>query len=345
MRRVLILHVGPHKTGTSYIQQRLVADRDLLLVRAKVVYPKSGQDILYGHHSLATMFRDASPRLDEISSLREELSAGDTGLLSSERFSRLDRAQFGRLRDHFAEHEIRAVVYLRVRSELLVSRWGESIKHGMDWSFPEYLGKMLVAPYESPIINQRLLLDVLADVFGRDHLDVLIYRPGVDLYVEFVQTIIGAEAVISESRGANAVVNPSLPVHVTECLRLLHAMARARGRQDGVVVTARAISYLEDPAHHATLERMKRVFEERSGAIDVSAVDRSFRHLDEELMASYADRIKNAGTDRDYPASRLREMRYLRDLAGGGAAELEAILGGIYREALGESGAASSEIR
>src|SRR4029453_16249123 len=94
MRRVLILHVGPHKTGTSYIQQRLVADRDLLLERAKVVYPKTGQDILYGHHSLATMFRDASPRPDEIRSLRQELSTGDTGLPSCEGFCRLRRAQF-----------------------------------------------------------------------------------------------------------------------------------------------------------------------------------------------------------------------------------------------------------
>jgi hypothetical protein len=342
MRRVLILHVGPHKTGTSYIQQRLVADRGLLLARAKVVYPKSGQDVLHGHHSLATMFRDASPRLDEIRLLREELSTADTGLLSSERFSRLDRAQFARFRDHFPEYEIRAVAYLRVRSEMLVSRWAESIKHGMDWSFPEYLGKILVAPYESPIINQRLLLDVLADVFGRDHLDVLIYRPGTDLYVEFIRMILGAEAVMAESRGVNAVVNPSLPVHVTECLRLLHAMARARGRQDRDVVTARAMSYLEDPAHHAQLERMKHVFEERAGVIDISPVDRTFRHLDDELTASYADRVKNAGTDRDYPASKVREVRYLRDLAGGGAAELEDVLDGIYRGAFGESGTGSS---
>ena len=342
MRRVLILHVGPHKTGTSYIQQRLVADRDLLLARAKVVYPKSGQDVLYGHHSLATMFREGTPRLDELRSLREELSAGDTGLLSSERFSRLDRAQFARFRDQFPEYEVRAVAYLRIRSEVLVSRWGESIKHGMDWSFPEYLGKILVAPYESPIINQRLLLDVLADVFGRDRLDVLIYRPGTDLYVEFIRTILGAEDVTAESRGANAVVNPSLPVHITECLRLLHALARARGRQDRDVVTARALSYLEDPARHVLLERMKRVFEERSGIIDLSPVDRTFRHLDEELMASYADRVKNADAGRGYPASKVREVKYLRDLAGGGAAELEDIVGGIYRGALGESGPTSS---
>src|SRR5262249_6975450 len=159
-----------------------------------------------------------------------------------------------------------------------------------------------------------------ADVFGRDRLDVLIYRPGTDLYAEFVRAIIGAEAVISESRGANAVVNPSLPVHVTECLRLLHAMARARGRQDRDVVTVRAMTYMQDPVHHAALELMKRAFEERAGAIDVSPVDRTFRHLDAELMASYADRVKNMGADRDYPASKVREMRYLRDLAGGGAA-------------------------
>ena len=345
MRRVLILHVGPHKTGTSYIQQRLVADRDLLLARAKVVYPKRGQDVLYGHHSLATMFRDAAPRLNEIRALREELCAGDTGLLSSERFSRLDRAQFARLRDHFPECEIRAVAYLRVRSEVLVSRWGESIKHGMDWSFPEYLAKILVAPYESSIINQRLLLDVLADVFGLDHLDVLIYRPATDLYAEFVRTVLGAETVISASRGTNAVVNASLPMHVTECLRLLHAMARARGRQDRDVVTARAMNYLEDPAHHAALEGVTRVFEERSGAVDVSAVDRTFRHLDEDLMASYADRVKNADADRDFPASQVTEVRYLRDLAGGGAGELEETLNRIYREALGESGTPPSGIR
>ena len=337
MRRGLILHVGPHKTGTSYIQQRLVADRDLLLERARVVYPRTGQDTLFGHHSLATLFRDAADHSQEIRPLREELTAGDTGLLSSERFSRLDRAQFARFRDHFPEFEIRVVAYLRVRSELLVSRWGESVKHGMDHSFPEFLSRILVAPYQSPIINQRLLLDVLADVFGKEHLDVLVYRPATDLYAEFIRTIIGSEAVMSESCGTNALVNPSLPVHVTECLRLLHAMARARGRQDRELVTAQVMGYLEDPAHHAELERVRRLFDERAGVLDVAPVDRTFQHLDEELLAVYADNVRNAGADSRYPDSKVTSVRYLRDLADGGAGELHDVLTSIYGGALGES--------
>jgi hypothetical protein len=278
--------------------------------------------VLFGHHSLARLFRDdAADCAQAIRSLRVELEAGDTGLLSSERFSRLDRAQFARLRDHVPELEMRIVAYLRVRSELLVSRWAEAVKHGLVRSFPEFLRDALAAPRQSPIINQCLLLDVLTDVFGKDRLDVMIYRPVTDLYGEFVRTILGADAVIAGSRGSHAVVNPSLPLHVTECLRLLHVTARARGQVDRPLVTERGVRYLEDPAHRPELEQLQRLVDEKAVRIDVASIDRMFGHLDEELMAAYGDRVRNAGVH-VFPGSRVASVRCLDVLDGGEATEV-----------------------
>jgi hypothetical protein len=327
VRRVLILHVGPHKTGTTYIQKRLVEDRELLRERLRLVYPRTGQTVLFGHHALVPLFRDAAGGSTVLRELSEELRPARIGLLSSEEFSKLENADFVRVREHFADCDIRVVAYLRVRSELLVSRWGESIKHGADHSFPEYLAKVLAAPDSSPVINQGKLLDTMASVFGRASLQILIYRRDVDLYAEFVERVLGADSFAGASAGRNETVNGALPVHATECLRLLNNAARQGGLLDRTYMPGRFMERYGRGELAAELDLFRRAFDAQASVMTIAGVDALFEPLDRAVMERY---VNGCREDR-LPETRTPEVRYLRDLDATADGELKEIVARVHR--------------
>jgi hypothetical protein len=331
VRRVLILHVGPHKTGTTYIQKRLVEDRELLHERLHLVYPRTGQTFLFGHHALVPLFREAAGGSSVLPELNEELRHSRIGLLSSEEFSKLENADFVRVREHFADCDIRVVVYLRVRSELLVSRWGESIKHGADHGFPEYLAKVLVAPYSSPVINQGKLLDTMAGVFGRPSLQILIYRRDVDLYAEFVERVLESDSFAAASVGRNETVNEALPVHATECLRLLNNVARQGEVLDRTYVPGRFMECYGRGELAVELDRFRRAFDAKASVMTLAGVDALFEPLDREVLRKYGANVRNGCRDARFPESRAPEVRYLRDLDATADGEVTEIMARVHR--------------
>ena len=331
MRRVLILHVGPHKTGTTYIQKRLVEDRELLHERLGLVYPRTGQTILFGHHALVPLFRKAAGGSSVLRELNEELRQSRIGLLSSERFSMRGDAYFARVREHFADCDIRVVVYLRVRSELLVSHWGELIKHGADHSFPEYLAKALVAPYSSPVINQGKLLDTMSSVFGRPSLQILIYRRDVDLYPEFVERVLESDSFAAASVGRNETVNEALPMYATECLRLLNNMAKQVRVLDRTYMHRHFMEYYGSGELAAELDLFRRAFDAKASVMTIAGVDAFFEPLDREVMRKYGANVRNGCRDARFPESRTPEVRYLRDLDAMADGEVKEILSRVHR--------------
>lgn len=330
-RRIMVLHVGPHKTGTTYIQKRLVEDRALLRERLRLVYPRTGQTVLFGHHALVPLFREPAGGSSVLGELTEELRLARIGLLSSERFSRLDKDDFVRVREHFADCDIRVVVYLRVRSELLVSRWSESIKHGADHSFPEYLAKALAAPYSSPVINQGALLDTISSVFGRSSLQILIYRRDVDLYAEFVERVLGSASFAAASGGRNETVNETLPMHVTECLRLLNNVARRDGVPDRTYVPGRFMESYGRGELAAELDLLRRAFDRKASVMSIASVDTLFETLDREVMRTYGANVESECRDARFPETRTPEVRYLRDLDAMADGAVKEILARVHR--------------
>ena len=330
-RRILVLHVGPHKTGTTYIQKRLVEDRELLHDRLRLVYPRTGQTFLFGHHALVPLFREAAGGSAVLRELNEELRHSRGALLSSERFSRLESADFVRVREHFADCDIRVVVYLRVRSELLVSRWAESIKHGADHGFPEYLAKALAAPYASPVINQGKLLDTIASVFGRSSLQILIYRHDGDLYAEFVEHVLGSDSFAAASGGRHETVNETLPIHVTECLRLLNNMARHDGVPDRTYVPGRFMEHYGRGELAAELDLLRRAFDRKASVMSIANVDALFETLDREVMSTYGANVRSGRGDARFPKTRTPEVRYMKDLDAMADGEVKQILARVHR--------------
>lgn len=136
----LFLHVGGHKTGTSYIQGLFHQNRDLLR-RHGVDYPPTHP--YQAHHQLARLWvtpPSADPHQAQARSPEqmwqdvlspERIHAPDTIFLSSEIFShftqpRVDMAGLAERLSMF--DEIRVIYVMRAQTELINSAWIERVK-------------------------------------------------------------------------------------------------------------------------------------------------------------------------------------------------------------------------
>lgn len=334
----LFVHVGPHKTGTTYLQHRLVTDRDLLASEAGLLYPRTAQDYLWGHHSLREAFTSPAEHARQLALLVEELEGWNAGLISSERLSRLSESGFDSLRRAFPDHRIVVLAYLRVRSELVVSYWAETVKHGARISLPRFVAQLLDDPMASPILNQRMLLDTLSNVFGREDLRVLLYRRDVELYEELLRTVVGSTAFLARSEGKPEIVNPTLSLHDTECIRLLSSAAHTRGLSSATQITGAFLAALGNPTLEDDLLAFRAAFREHAALLDLSNLDEAFRALDVELFSAYAGNLRGSATTARYPESSVREVRCLPDSASSGREHLAAIVERILDRILSAGG-------
>src|SRR5690606_10756888 len=143
MPAAFVIHAGLPKTGTTYLQQRFVDNREWLRAH-DVHYPPIGQEIGPGHHNLARVFRgerveEPWAQMSPVQSL-QAAAGGSSGrvLLYSETFPSLHLDQAHALKAALGDCEITYVLHLRRRSALAYSRWQEEVKHGSARSFAEF---------------------------------------------------------------------------------------------------------------------------------------------------------------------------------------------------------------
>jgi hypothetical protein len=117
----LILHVGPHKTGTSSIQATLRSSREALAEHGVDYIPTTlgpKPDSNHGHHNLAYhLINDPRLRADlggweEALSYMRETDA-KCFIISSEVFTLANQAQVDKLRDMLRGMQVTIAVYLR----------------------------------------------------------------------------------------------------------------------------------------------------------------------------------------------------------------------------------------
>jgi hypothetical protein len=146
-----LIHVGPHKTGTTYLQLRFDAARKRLCERG-VIYPAelSASKMEPSHRRL---FPDI--RASNISYLRfvfEQSAHKDAEyvLISAEDLNHLAPQEPGSLREAIDGGPATIIFYCRRWSELLPSLWQEKVKHGCDETFPEFFSANIADPLASP---------------------------------------------------------------------------------------------------------------------------------------------------------------------------------------------------
>ncbi|MFM2328091.1 MAG: hypothetical protein RLZZ494_194 [Pseudomonadota bacterium] len=222
----LLLHIGPHKTGTTFIQKRLFAHSEQLSASG-INYVPDGINIAYGQHKIVEEFQSSghSPILENALQKFGEFSLN---IISSENFDRLNAKQVASLAKMLKSVDTTVVYVMRRSDDLLVSSWQESIKHGAEATWSEYFFPHMARPYGSQLFNPSVVLDLYHKNFPGKvkvlNFDTLA-ADGTDLVTALLQTVeVSPPFEVKQER-----INASMPIPHVEVLRALNVMWRQHG--------------------------------------------------------------------------------------------------------------------
>jgi hypothetical protein len=231
MARRVFLHVGPPKTGTSFLQAMWFRARSQLVEQGMLYPGKRAHDQFLA--SAVVLQKDKttsrmSPRaLRQWDALTEAVGAwpGDA-ILSSEHYSMANapraRAVLSRLSE--VGDETHVVVTARDLSRQVPAAWRQSIKQGNDQTFDEYVAELAGRPrrgfwwaQDLPRMLERLTPGVPAE---RVHL-IIHPRAGSPSRVLW-ERMCGVTGVNPDPLGRISRVNESLGVVHTEVMRRIN---------------------------------------------------------------------------------------------------------------------------
>lgn len=225
---MLVLHAGPHKTATTYIQQNLQRDRTVLEGWGWL-YPDLGTDGMPAHHDLAhnsgRYIGEGGEHRPELAKLAESAAAmGQNVVLSAEGFCRWGRRKFELIADVFGQDVIDVIYVIRDPLDIFHSYWAEEIKQGYTVSLAERFAENFNDPMASRLLNPMVdLAPLLRSARIRIHavpFEILRARD-IDIYEHVCGSVLGLERVKARATQRK---NTSFPIELTEFLRLLTLM-------------------------------------------------------------------------------------------------------------------------
>lgn len=223
--RRLVVHVGPHKTASSYIQVNLTQLRMELAARGWL-YPGSVSGQLDAHHHIAhnreQHLDPNSEQYRELESIGQQASSDNQSIvLSAEGFCRWGADDLVSLGAILGFDQIEVVYVVRDPLDVFPSYWAEEVKQGMVRGFTEKLALGYAAIDESNILNPLCdLAPLLAHPSIKVHavpFDAL-RRHDVDIFNNFAKSVLKLPDVQAIH---NRPVNRKYSVELTEFLRLM----------------------------------------------------------------------------------------------------------------------------
>ena len=138
MTTSIILHIGPHKTGSTYLQKLMDnCNNDEF---KDVNFVNFGIE-LFGHHKFVNSLRGWN-QLDP-NSINKFIKPNKINIISSENFVFLNHNEVVKLKNSLSHFPIKIIYYYRDYINSWTSHWQELVKHGRDESFYEYLLSVL----------------------------------------------------------------------------------------------------------------------------------------------------------------------------------------------------------
>lgn len=223
----LALHIGPQKTGSTYLQKRLYEARGTLLEN-DILYPSDVS--IYGHHEAAMSYFPGVKIRPSISSLVDAASKHRV-IVSSELFSLVPHAGLLKLHDEIGSQDVTLIYFLRNPSERLFSLWSEWVRHGERISFFELATKEFSGIRDSTWLNPVPTLKAYADVFGKSRLRIVNYE-NARASVSMLDRFFAAAGLPSVLEDHDEDVNPPSSVEQVELIRVLNQLAFVDGWLD-----------------------------------------------------------------------------------------------------------------
>lgn len=231
----LVLHIGPHKTATTYLQSNFKSQRGALRKHGWL-YPVIGVRTALAHQDVAenpnAIQTRSGPVYASVAAAAREAQARDLGvLLSAERFRRWRTKQVAALAGVFSADEPKIVYVLRDPMTVIRSMWAQSVKLGGAGTLPEFLARHLDDPARSRPLNPMRDLEPYFEL-RRARFAILLYdelaRRGEDIFAAFMREALAIEDAAPTSAAANA--RP--PVELTEFQRLMTTVGGFRSRPE-----------------------------------------------------------------------------------------------------------------
>ena len=299
-----IVHIGPHKTGTTYLQATLDGLRgDLSACGIHVPSQWNAAPDIHSHMKLVWGIRsgDFTTLRDQIQSMLEKRPRYI--VISCEALSRLDVEQITGFRDLLGHAQASIVYYVRRSPERIPSLWQETVKFGHDVTFPEFFTAQLTASKDSALWDIHML-DKYAAVFGADRIKVVSYSYLTDndidiarhFLVEFLQ-----EAnfdLLPDKRH-----NQSLTPTETEIIRVLNAFHRRSGGEQSPALRN---WFLNNKKEFVT-DRLLEVMQDSLATIGFNEAEQPFVPPFEDLVGRYG-----RAAVPPYHASGLHELRTVK---------------------------------
>src|SRR5580698_4526910 len=219
-----VIHVGPHKTGTTYIQRRL-DECHASFLRQGIYAPTEWRDSEPNpsHTGLVRKLNgDSLPELEATFAYWES-SGYRQVVISTEALEGAPTESLVLLRKLIGKNPFVVVFYVRAWCELLASVWNEVVVHGGLITLPEFMVGELSAPAASRLINIAKTLERFENVFGTNALRLVSYNSVLeendDLFSHFTREFLGQPELVQTS---TSVANRSFEPAEAELVRVLN---------------------------------------------------------------------------------------------------------------------------
>ncbi len=222
----LLLHIGPHKTGTTFIQKQLFVHSEQLKASG-INYVPDGIIIAYGQHKIVEEFQREG-RSPSLEGAIPQFGDFSLNIISSENFDRLNAEQVASLAKTLKQIDTTIVYVMRRSDDLLVSSWQEDIKHGAEATWSECFFPHMARPYGSQLFNPATVLDLYHQHFP-GKVKVLNFDTLADQNIDLVTALLQTVEVRPPFEVKQERVNASMPIPHVEVLRALNVMWRQRG--------------------------------------------------------------------------------------------------------------------
>lgn len=293
MSRVLI-HIGAHKTGTTYLQQVLARLRPALRSRG-VVFPEKWSDSVDqpGHRGLYDALN--AERIDAARRDIAELLAdgAERIVISAEDLGYLSESSVATLRAMFGEESVSIVYYCRRWSGLLPSVWQERVKHGATETLPQFVSAALASASQLSFVDFDRVLARWRQAFGRDAIHLVSYDAVIgsnsDIAAHFVHTFLpevgAALGGVADILGTQP--NRSMTPLEVEAVRALNALHGAGGGVAGAAVR----EWITQGGNALVPEALLSAMARHTQQLELSDAMHGLEGLHAALAAKYRDRL------------------------------------------------------
>lgn len=131
----LVLHVGAMKSGTSFIQSRLFANKKMLLDERDILVP--GLNWLSQVMAASDVLGSGEAQWAKMSG-KVNAHAG-TSVISMEYLGPVRQVVAQRVLDTFPAHSVDVVITARDLNRSIAAMWQETVQNGRTWTFGDYL--------------------------------------------------------------------------------------------------------------------------------------------------------------------------------------------------------------